>query len=261
MEQVRETAGDVLREWRQRRRLSQLDLALEADISSRHLSFVESGRSRVSREVLLHLGEQLGMPPRARNRLLLAGGYAPAFPEHSFGPASGDIFDAAVSIIDGHMPFPALAVDRHWNLVRANGALPPLLSGCSPELLSGPVNVLRLSLHADGLEPMIVNLAEWRHHILARVRQQVETSGDRDLAALHEELQAMPGPPTPSQESFSLVVPLRLRHGEARVLNLISATTVFGTARELTLSELMIESFFPADAATRTYFLEQAGTA
>lgn len=258
MEQVRETAGDVLREWRQRRRLSQLDLALEAEISSRHLSFVESGRSRASREILLHLGERLAMPPRARNRLLLAAGYAPAFPKHTFGPATGHLFEAVISIIEGHMPFPALAVDRHWNLVRANSALAPLFARCSQELLAEPINVLRLSLHPDGLAPMIVNLAEWRHHILTRVRQQVEASGDRELAGLHDDLVALPGPKMRNHEAFGIAVPLQLQLGEDRVLNLVSATTIFGTAMELALSELMIESFFPADAATRAYFLEQA---
>lgn len=261
MEQVRETAGDVLREWRQRRRLSQLDLALEAEISARHLSFMESGRSRGSREVLLQLGEGLGMPPRARNRLLLAAGYAPAFPEHNLDPATGELFEAAISIIEGHMPFPALAVDRHWNLVRANGALAPLLAACSPALLSEPINVLRLSLHPDGLAPMILNLAEWRHHILGRIRQQVETSGDLELAALHTELLALPGPKLRTNETHGIVVPLQLRIAPDRILNLISATTIFGTATELTMSELMIESFFPADAATRTHFLEQDAAA
>lgn len=258
MEQIRETAGDVLREWRQRRRLSQLDLALEAEISSRHLSFVEGGRSRASREVLLHLAERLGMPPRAGNRLLLAGGYAPAFPEHTLGPDTGELFDAVVSIIDGHMPFPALAVDRHWNLVRANGALMPLLANCSPRLLSKPVNVLRLSLHPDGLAPMIVNLAEWRHHILGRLRQQVDNGEDRELAELLSELLAIPGPKPKTTSTHGIVIPLQLRIAADQVLSFISATTIFGTATELTMSELMIESFFPADSATRSYFLERS---
>jgi transcriptional regulator with XRE-family HTH domain len=258
MEDVQETAGQVLREWRRRRRLSQLDLALEASISSRHLSFVESGRSRGSREVLLQLSERLGMPPRARNRLLMAGGYAPAFPEHRPGAGTDEPFEAAISIIEGHMPFPALAVDRHWNLVRANGALAPLLVNCSHILLSEPINVLRLSLHPDGLAPMIINLAEWRHHILERLRQQVETSGDPGLATLQGELLALPGPKLRRAASHGNVVPLQLRLRHDRVLNLISATTIFGTATELTLSELMIESFFPADAATRAHFLEQS---
>jgi transcriptional regulator with XRE-family HTH domain len=258
MEQVGESAGDVLREWRQRKRLSQLELALEADISSRHLSFLESGRSRGSREVLMQLGESLGMSPRARNRLLLAGGYAPAFPEYAIGLGTGELFNAAVTIIEGHLPFPALAVDRHWNLVRANSAFAPLLVTCSPALLGEPVNVLRLSLHPDGIAPLLVNLAEWRHHILGRLRQQVDSSGDQVLTHLCRELHALPAPRPQKEGRYGLVVPLQLRIGEDRVLSLISATTIFGTATELTMSELMIESFFPADAETRAYFLERS---
>lgn len=257
MEQVRETAGDVLREWRQRRRLSQLDLALEADLSSRHLSFVESGRSRASREVLLQLGRSLGMPIRAQNRLLLAGGYAPAFPEHANTVETGELFNASVAIINGHMPYPALAVDRHWNIVRANSALTPLLASCSPALLAEPVNVLRLSLHPNGLAPMIVNFAEWRHHILERLQRQLDHSGDQGLAALLRELHAYPAPKSRKPEEHGIVIPLQLRLTDGLVLSLISATTVFGTATELNMSELMIESFFPADEATRRYFLEQ----
>lgn len=256
MQQLGETAGDVLREWRQRRRLSQLDLALEAGISSRHLSFVESGRSRGSRDVLLHLGEQLGMPPRARNRLLLAGGYAPAHPQHDLGSSGGGVFEAAIAVLDGHLPYPALAVDRHWNLVRANSALEPLLAGCAPALLVPPVNVLRVSLHPDGLAGMIVNLADWRHHILARLRHQVDASGDRRLAELLDELSVLPGPkaPAPRHNTYATVVPLQLRVSADHVVNLITATTVFGTATEVTTSELVIESFFPADPPTRAYF-------
>jgi hypothetical protein len=197
------------------------------------------------------------MPPRAQNRLLLAGGYAPAFAEHPVGSGTGELLHATISIIEGHMPYPALAVDRHWNLVRANGALAPLLASCSPALLAEPINVLRLSLHQDGMAPMIVNLAEWRHHVLERLRRQLDHSRDQQLADLLRELHAYPVPRSREAEEHGIVIPLQLRLRDDRVLSLISATTIFGTATELNMSELMIESFFPADEATRKYFLEQ----
>jgi len=243
--------GEQLRAWRQRRRLSQLDLACEAGISTRHLSFVETGRARPGRDMVLHLAERLEVPLRARNGLLLAAGYAPFFSERPLDdPALAAARAAVTQVLKGHEPNPALALDRHWTLLEANAAVAPLLAGVAPALLQPPVNVLRLSLHPEGLAPRIANLAEWRAHLLERLRRQSETTGDPVLAALLAELSAYPAPAdAPLVGADSVVVPLRLRT-EAGELSLISTTTLFGTPRDVTLSELAIESFFPADAAT-----------
>ena len=244
--------GDQLREWRQRRRLSQLDLALEAEISARHLSFVETGRSQPSREMVLHLAERLEVPLRERNLLLVSAGYAPVFPERPLDdPALQAARRAMELVLAGHEPYPALAVDRHWRLVAANRAVAPLLAGVTPALLQPPVNVLRLSLHPEGLAPRIGNLAEWRGHLLERLRHQIDVSADPVLAALMSELKTYPVPARrahpPPHDYGGIVVPLHLEteHG---TLALVSTTTVFGTPVDVTLSELALESFFPADA-------------
>lgn len=259
------TVGEHLREWRQRRRLSQLDLALEAEISTRHLSFMETGRSLPSREMVLHLAERLDIPLRERNRLLIAAGYAPMYPERAIdAPQLEPARRAMELVLAGHEPYPALAVDRHWNLLAANQALQSLLTGVPPALLTPPVNVLRLSLHPEGVAPRIDNYHEWRDHLLERLRRQIAASGDPVLARLLEELSAYPAPPGadhPRQEhdeSASIAVPFRLRT-EAGVLSFISTITVFGTPVDVTLSELALESFFPADA--RTAAALQAGKA
>jgi transcriptional regulator with XRE-family HTH domain len=247
--------GDILRDWRARRRLSQLDLASEAAVSARHLSFVESGRAAPSRDLLLRLAEPLALPPRERNRLLLAGGYAPMHGERSLDAPDMAAAKAAVeAVLRGHMPFPALAVDRHWNLVVANDAAGGLLAAADPALLVPPVNVLRASLHPGGLAPRIVNLGEWRHHLLARLRDDVERSGDPTLVALYDELRALPAPASrhPPGATARIAVPLMLRDPASDlVLSFLSTTTVFGTAVDVTLAELTLECFYPADEATR----------
>ncbi|MCW4453580.1 helix-turn-helix transcriptional regulator [Flavobacterium sp. MXW15] len=257
-----ETVGDVLREWRGRRRWSQLQLACEAGISTRHLSFVENGRAAASRDLLLRLAEPLTMPLRARNRLLLAAGYAPAYAETALEAEGMGAAKAAIdAVLAGHMPFPALAVDRHWQLVAANPAIAALLEGVAPALLQEPVNVLRLSLHPDGLAPRIENLAQWRHHLLERLSQQADANGDPVLRSLHRELQALPAPPpaTGGMPADRIAVPLRLRDPRSgRTLQLISTTTVFGTATDVMLSELALECFYPADAQTRGLLMGQA---
>ncbi len=249
--------GALLRGWRRQRRFSQLDLALEAEISQKHLSFVESGRSRPSREMVLLLAEHLAVPLRERNALLLAAGYAPIYLERPLDdPALTAARGAIDLILKGHEPYPALAVDRHWTLLAANGAVSRLLGlVAGAELLQPPVNVLRLSLHPEGLAPFIVNFGEWRDHLLARLRQQVRSTADGTLAALLNELCAYPpseGAATGHREAkteAAIVVPMQLRLGET-VLSLISTTTVFGTPVDITLSELALETFFPADTAT-----------
>jgi transcriptional regulator with XRE-family HTH domain len=245
--------GELLREWRQRRRLSQLDLAGEADISTRHLSFVETGRSQPSRETLLHLAEQLAVPLRERNVLLVAAGFAPVFPERPLSdPALVKAREAIELVLKGHEPYPALAVDRHWTMVVSNAAVPRLLGGVDPALLQSPVNVLRLSLHPGGLAPRITNLTEWRAHLLARLRHQIELTADPVLVALESELRAYPGgvgTRTSPADRSAVFVPFRLR-GDAGTLSFFSTTTVFGTPIDITLSELAIEAFFPADPET-----------
>jgi transcriptional regulator with XRE-family HTH domain len=248
--------GNLLREWRQRRRMSQLDLALEAEISARHLSFIETGRSQPSREMVLNLTERLDVPLRERNVLLVAAGYAPVFPEKTLDdPALAAARQAVDMVLKGHEPFPALAVDRHWTLIASNAAVPALLTGADPSLLRPPINVLRLSLHPDGLAPRIANLAEWRAHLLARLRRQIEISADKVLVELLDELAALPAPfskrpiALSDHELAGIVVPFRLVT-DGGVLSFISTTTVFGTPVDITLSELALEAFFPADPAT-----------
>jgi transcriptional regulator with XRE-family HTH domain len=250
--------GDLLREWRQRRRMSQLDLACEAEISTRHLSFVETGRAQPSREMLLHLAEQLEIPLRDRNILLHAAGYAPIFPERTLDdPALQAARRAIERIVAGHLPCPALAVDRHWTLVASNDALAPLLARVDPALLQPPVNALRVGLHPDGLARSTVNYRQWRAHILSRLHRQVELSADPVLAALLNELRDYPAPataaaalPGPGEREFDgVAVPLQIET-DSGVLSFYSTTTVFGTPIDITLSEIAIESFFPADAET-----------
>lgn len=250
------TVGALLRQWRQRRRMSQLDLAGEADVSTRHLSFVESGRALPSREMVMRLAEQLDVPLRERNTLLIAAGYAPLYRERNLTDPHMDNARRAVELVlKGHEPFPALAIDRHWNIVAANAALPPLIASADATLLAPPVNALRLSMHPRGLAGVIDNWHEWRAHLLARLHRQVEVSGDPGLLALHAELEAYPAPAhahapqSRRPEPDPVLVPLRLRtpHG---MLSFFSTTTVFGTPVDITLSELAIEALFPADDAT-----------
>jgi transcriptional regulator with XRE-family HTH domain len=249
--------GDLLREWRQRRRMSQLDLSLEAEISTKHLSFLETGRSQPSREMVLNLAEQLDIPLRERNVLLVAAGFAPVFAERKLeDPALQAARKAMDLVLAGHEPYPALAVDRHWTLVAANAAVGRLIAGADPALLRPPVNVLRLSLHPKGMAPAIANLAEWRAHLLARLRRQIEVSADPVLSELMGELSAYPvpfarTPARPSRETDygSVVVPLQLTT-PGGPLSFLSTTTVFGTPLDITLSELALESFYPADPAT-----------
>lgn len=255
------TVGELLRDWRQRRRMSQLLLASEADISTRHLSFVESGRALPSREMVMHLAERLDVPLRARNALLVAAGYAPLFRERPLSdPQLAAAREAVDLVLKGHEPYPALAIDRHWTIVAANRALAPLIGSASAALLAPPVNALRLSLHPEGIPSSIINWHAWREHVLSRLQRQIETSGDETLAALRDELAAYPAPASMSSVARAeqvdvngtfnpIAVPLRLRT-PIGVLSFFSTTTVFGTPVDVTLSELAIEAFFPADPET-----------
>jgi transcriptional regulator with XRE-family HTH domain len=249
------TIGDHIREWRQRRRMSQVHFALEAEISQKHLSFIENGRSSPSRDMVLHLAEHLQVPLRERNAMVLAAGYAPAFPERRLDdPALTPARQAIDIILNGHEPFPALAVDRHWMLITANAAVGRLLALVSDAaLLQPPVNVLRLALDPGGLAPHIINFGQWRAHLLERLREQVGLSGDDKLAALLESLRELPYDETSPHDGAiafgGIAVPLRLRTPRG-VMSFISTTTVFGTPIDVTLSEIALETFFPADAAT-----------
>ena len=260
------SAGGMIREWRRRRRMSQLDLALEADVSQRHLSFVESGRARPSREMALHIAERLGMPLRQRNRLLLAAGYAPTFGERKLNdPELKPALDAVELVLRAHEPNPAMAVDRHWNLVLANRAIAPFMAAAADKsLLEPPINVLRLSLHPQGLAPLIVNLVEWRAHLLERLAQLNDVHADPGLAQLERELRAYPGGaagrPAGHNPGGAIAVPLKLKAGDA-ILSFISTITVFGTPLDVTLSELAVETFFPADEATAAYLRQAAAKA
>jgi transcriptional regulator with XRE-family HTH domain len=250
----RRTVGELLREWRERRRLSQLELALQAGVSSRHLSFVETSRSRPSRDMVLHLAEQLDVPLRERNHLLLAAGYAPLYAETVLdAPRMSAVRAALRQVLAGHEPYPALVVDRHWNMVDANASLGLFTAGVAPELLSPPANALRIALHPGGMAPRIINLGEWRAHLLGRLRRQIERSGDPALAGLYDELRAYPcDQPEPEVElpgPGDIAVPLRVRH-EGRELAFFSTVATFGTPLDITVAELAIESFFPADPAT-----------
>jgi transcriptional regulator with XRE-family HTH domain len=246
--------GPILRDWRQRRRLSQMDLALEAGISTRHLSFVETGRSKPSADMVLHLAEQLEVPLRDRNALLLAAGYAPRYGARSLDDAEMvHIRDALGRVLDGHEPFPALAVDRYWNLVASNAALGVLLDGVADELLVPPANALRIALHPDGMRSRVLNFAAWRAELLQRLERAVASTGDPQLLELQREILTYPGPPAPEQMSPGREVMFGLKlaaPGDGRELSFFSTITTFGTPLDVTVSEIAIEAFFPADAQT-----------
>ena len=248
--------GALLRDWRVRRHLSQLELALGAGVSARHVSFVETGRSRPSAEMVMQLADHLDIPLRDRNALLLAAGYAPAFAQRDLAdPEMGPVRDALDRLLQGHESYPAVVVDRHWGLVAGNRAVALLTASVAAHLLEPPVNVLRLSLHPEGLAPRILNLAEWRAHLLDRLSRQAVVSGDPALFALHEELAALPVGShghAVDLEVSEIAVPLRVSADGAE-LAFISTATSFGTATEVTVSELAIESFFPADEHTARF--------
>jgi transcriptional regulator with XRE-family HTH domain len=248
----------LLREWRQRRRLTQLELALDAGISARHLSFVETGRSKPGRELLLRVLQQLQVPFREQNRLLLAVGHAPAFPERSLeDPELAPVREALDVILSGHEPYPAIVVDRAWNVVATNSPVLALIEGVEVDaaLLEPPVNAIRASLHPRGLAPQIVNLGAWRAFFRERLERQLAITGDDVLAALIEELAGYPTPECERDPAFDpgaggTLGPLRLRTPDGRDLSFLGMFATFDTPFEVTTSELAIELLFPADRAT-----------
>ncbi len=246
--------GELLRSWRRRRSLSQLELALDADVSSRHVSFLETGRSRPSREMVLHLAEHLDVPLRERNALLLAAGYAPVYAERSLDTEEMEPVRAALDrFLRAHEPYPALVLDRRYGLLAANDATQVLLDGVAEALLAPNPNALRITLHPDGLAPRIANLQEWSSHLLMRLRRQALLTGDAELEALHEELAGYPGVSTQAPHDGvagpDIVLPLRLRDEQGE-LAFFSTISTFGTPVDVTLSELSIEAFYPANART-----------
>ncbi|MDQ1633929.1 MAG: hypothetical protein QOJ32_738 [Frankiaceae bacterium] len=246
--------GHLLRDWRERRRLSQLELSNRAEISTRHLSFVETGRSRPSPEMILRLTEHLEVPLRERNQLLLAGGYAPAYPQHGLdAPQLAAVRAALRQVLTAHEPYPALVLNRYWEMLDANAAVGLLLTGVAEHLLAPPINVLRVSLHPDGLAPRIANLAQWRSHVLHQLWRRAGSTADVKLRELHDELLAYPGgidPAPVARAPVSAVVPLRLRSVGDGELALFSLASHVQTAADVTVEELTIESFYPADDAT-----------
>jgi transcriptional regulator with XRE-family HTH domain len=246
--------GELLRQWREHRRLSQLGLSIQADISARHLSFVETGRSVPSRDMVLRLADELDVPLRERNRLLLAAGYAPVYSEAALdSPRMTAVREALRQMLAAHEPYPAVVVDFRWNLVDANATVSLFTDGLPAELLGPPANILRATLHPRGVAPRLVNHGEVRAHLLHRLRRQVAMTGDTELAQLYDELCGYPcDQPEPDVElpgPEDVVLPLRIRYGD-RELAFFSTVATFGTPVDITVAELVIESFFPADAYT-----------
>ncbi|MFF9277248.1 helix-turn-helix domain-containing protein [Streptomyces griseosporeus] len=253
--------GPLLRAWRERRRVSQLELALRADSSARHISFVETGRSRPSEEMVLRLAEHLEVPVRERNALLLAAGYAPRYPETPLDDPALDAVRAGMErLIQGYEPYPALVVDALYDVRAANRGITMLLEGVPEELLAPPLNAMRLTLHPRGLAPRIRNLREWRGHLLAQMERQIALHRSAALRALYEEVAAYPVPEEagadrpdaddPPYPYFAL--PLLIEH-DGRVLSFVSSISTFNTPMDVTVAELAIETFLPADPATVKY--------
>ena len=256
------TFGAQLRQWRQRRRWSQLDTALAAEISTRHLSCMETGRATPSREMVLRLSNHLQVPLRERNAMLVAAGYAPAYRERGLDdPALADARAAVDALLAAHGPYPALTVDRHWNVQHANAAARRFIELAAPPALAPQPNALRISLHPQGLAPHIRNFGEWRASVLARLDREIAASGEEGLLELRDELRRYPGPsaatPTPAAPGHAVAVPMQVEV-EGRVLSFLSTTTVFGTAVDITLAELALETFLPADAPSRAWCEAQA---
>jgi transcriptional regulator with XRE-family HTH domain len=247
--------GVLLRRWRQHRRMTQMDFAAAANTSTRHLSYLETGRSQPSREMVMRLAENLDMPLRERNALLLSAGFAPAFQERSLAELTA-ARQAIEQVLEAHRPYPAFAVDRHWNIVLSNRAIPQLYVDVSPALLRPPVNAVRLTLHPHGMAPRIVNLAEWRLHVIAELRRHIDARPDPGTEALLAEVMAYPSPRSRAaaeaeEGAQRYATPLKIAT-DAGVVSFLSTTTVFGTPTDVTLSELALEMLFPADARTVT---------
>lgn len=253
MDRAAVTFGSELRRWRLQRGLTQMALALAAEVSTRHLSWLEAGKSEPSRAMVLRLAEHLEVPLRERNALLVTAGFAPLYSTQRWDdPLLAPLREQLQALLDAHAPWPAVAVDRHWNVVAHNALLPLLLQFVAPALREPPVNMLRLSLHPQGLAPMIEGLPRWHAHILQRLQRQIANSGDAGLVALHAELQRYAPPVGDASDdpaAGALAATLVLNTPYAR-LSFITTITVFGAPHDVLLSELAIETALPADAAT-----------
>lgn len=261
-----ETVGPLLREWRTRRRLSQMDLALDVGVSTRHLSFIETGRSRPSPGVLLALAEQLDVPLRERNRLLLAAGYAPRYAERPLdSEAMAPVRASLQRLLDAHDPYPGVALDRHWNVVLSNRAAQGLVALLPPALLGPPLNLMRASLHPQGFAAHTANFDDWGRYLVDALQRAATQSGDPGLLALDAEVRAYPTvaalrpadtPAVPAAPTLLLPCVMRLPQGP---LSMFTTLTTFGTPRDITLQELCIELFYPADAASEAMLRGAAG--
>jgi transcriptional regulator with XRE-family HTH domain len=242
--------GSLMREWRQRRRLSQLDLAIEADVSARHVSFIETGRSAPSRAMVLRLAGVLDVPLRERNQLLMAAGLAPVYRERSLAdPDMAAVREGVERVLNAYNPFPCVVVDRGWQIVHANAGAGVLLEGVAPHLLAQP-NALRIAVHPEGLAPRIRNLGQWRHHLIERLRREAVVSGSAELSTLLAEIESYPGGFDETRDLGGVAVPLELYTSDGKLLTFLSTVTTFGTALDLTAAELSIEAFLPADETT-----------
>ncbi|MEU0664990.1 helix-turn-helix transcriptional regulator [Streptomyces lavendulocolor] len=265
---TRTGVGPLLRDWRERRRLSQLELALRADSSARHISFVETGRSRPSEEMVLRLAEHLEVPVRERNALLLAAGYAPRYAETPLDdPSLGSLRAGLDRLLAGYEPYPALVVDGSYTVVAANRGLMALLGGLPGHLLVPPLNAMRITLHPEGLAPRIRNLREWRGHLLAQMERQLALARSEPLRRVYEEVAAypLPGPAGGGAEDREdpqpypyFALPLRIEH-DGHVLSFVSSISTFNTPMDVTVAELAIETLLPADPATVTYLRSLEG--
>jgi transcriptional regulator with XRE-family HTH domain len=249
--------GELLREWRMRRRRSQMDLALDVGVSTRHLSFVETGRSRPSPELVLAIAQHLDVPLRERNTLLLAAGYAPRYGERSLeAPAMRQVRASLQRLLDAHDPYPGVVIDRRWDVVLANRSASALTTGVDPALLGPPLNVYRVCLHPDGLAARTLNFGEWATYLLGQLRRSIVLTGDPTLEAIEQEVRDYPNvahvvaaAPPPVWDDPPLLVPLVLDAGDEQ-LSLFTTLTTFGTPRDVTLDELAVELFFPSDERT-----------
>ncbi|MFF8810779.1 helix-turn-helix domain-containing protein [Streptomyces pactum] len=251
--------GALLREWRERRRISQLELALRADSSARHISFVETGRSRPSEELLLRLADHLDVPVRERNALLISAGYAPRYAETSLdAPTMSTLRAGMDQLLRAYEPFPALVTDGRYDILAANAGIMALVDGVAPHLLQPPLNGMRITLHPEGLAPRIRNLREWRRHLLDQMERQLALMRSAPLRALYDEVAGYPLPETGGDEVAAesehcpFALPMVIEH-DGRVLSFISTIATFNTPMDVTVSELAIETFLPADAATAAY--------
>ncbi|MEW2070188.1 helix-turn-helix transcriptional regulator [Streptomyces sp. NPDC007346] len=255
--------GPLLRGWREQRRISQLDLALRADSSARHISFIETGRSRPSEDMVLRLAEQLDIPVRERNALLVVAGYAPRYAQTPLDdPAMASVHEGLERLLAGYEPYPALVVDGRYDVVAANRGIALLMEGVAEELLAPPLNAMRVTLHPAGLAPRILNLPEWRADLLAQMERQIALVRSPELRALYEEVAAYPVPDRGAagvragERTPSFALPLVIEHGD-RVLSFIASIATFNTPMDVTVAELAIETFLPADPETAAYLRER----